>query len=59
MTLSFEELRALADLVKNEILANANTALRVGTLAHEILNKIEECMIACGVEEPQNGNVCH
>jgi hypothetical protein len=57
--MDFEELRALADLVKNEILAKANTAHRIGTLAHEIINKIEECMIACGINEPKNENICH
>ncbi|MDR1344370.1 MAG: hypothetical protein LBJ39_03360 [Tannerellaceae bacterium] len=52
MPLSFTELRVLADLVKDEVLAKANTTLRVGTLAHEIINKIDECMTMCGLKKP-------
>jgi hypothetical protein len=49
MPLSFEKLRALADLVKNEILSKTNTALRIGSLFSDLIDCLEAT--AAAIEE--------
>lgn len=52
MTKDFEQLRIQADEIQNETVKNANTAVRVGTMLNDIIDKIEECQCVCGQEQP-------